>query len=487
MQKKKETKNINNKKNIIIFWIITSIIVVSITGITLARYIIETNSEKKLIEAQDFYFSSNYLTLESDNIYTISDYADGDEIIIEVYNYEDELRYTTTDVVYEVISDKLLAEDIIQTEFVGTDLKTSEVKVKVKKEYFVDGIFSFTLTAKSKSPYEEMLSATFNVYQAALAEDAYMEVIDNLNSYTVAVTVTTEGKEGEIMINYPDTLAVDYGDERITEATQTYLKFNAQKNSVYEFTLFKENLDDIYALDPNNSFQIVAEVVGKERLPLDAMIGLGDDQTLRDHDSWGSYDSNDSAALEYITDENGNVGYVSKDNSSVSKLVPADQPVNEQYSINVTIRGDWADNPPGVNNWGGTICAMSPAIDRYINWMAVAGNDLKIYSYDYMSYTNVQYTLIDISEYNNKYLNIIITAEKGKTTKVYLNGTLASEFPSGNIAEQANPELSIGDLRGERGLHFKGTIYNFALYNKALNEDEVKAVWNYYNGKMNIE
>ncbi len=104
-----------------------------------------------------------------------------------------------------------------------------------------------------------------------------------------------------------------------------------------------------------------------------------------------------------------------------------------------------------------------------------------------MSYTTPQYTLVDITEYDNKYLNIMITAEKGQETKVYLNGELASTFESGNIPYQSNPELSIGDLRGERGLHFKGTIYNFALYNKVLSEDEVKAVWNYYNNQMNIQ
>ncbi len=482
-----KTKKVKKKNRIVIIAIITTIIAVLVIGYSIAKYFSEIESRKKLIESEDFYFTSNYLTEESDNIYTISNYSVGDEIIIDVYNYEDELRYTAADIIYNVSSAELDPEDLTKSEFTGTDLKVSQIKVTLQNEDFIGGKATFTVTATATDPYDTSLAATFNVYQEALPEDAYMEVVDNMNSYVVTATVITEGREGIITVYHPNTLVPDMGDDRILERTDSYFTFQAEKNSIYEFILFKENLDDIYAMDPNNAFQIFTAVAGTERLPLDSIIGLGDDQTLRDEDSWGSYEKNDSESLEFITDENGNVGYVSKDNSSVSKLIPEDQPVNNYYTISVTIRGDWAENPAGVNSWGGTICAMSPAIDQYINWTAVADNYLKIYSYDYMSYSNVQYTLIDISEYNNKYLNIIITAEKGRETKVYLNGQLAEVFASGNIPYQKAPELSIGDLRGERGLHFKGTIYNFALYNKVLTDDEVQAVWKYYNRQMNIE
>ncbi len=485
----KQEKKIKIKKNnkLIMIGLITSLIVLSIMGFTLARYIIETNSEKKLLEAQNFYFSSNYLTEESDNIYTISDYSDGDEIAIEVYNYQDELRYTTTDVIYEVISDRIPAEDIIQAEFVGTDLKVSEVKVKVKKEYFVDGIFSFTLTAKSKSPYEKMLSATFNVYQAALAEDAYMEVVDNLNSYTVAVAVTSEGKEGEITVNYPATLAPDLGDERITEATDTYFKFIAQKNSVYEFTLFKINLDDLYGMHDTEPFQIVAKVVGTERLPTDALIGRCDDQTVQDPNKWGLYEKNEGD-LTYVTDENGNVAYESGPGSSMTNKIPVSEPVNEYYSINVTIRTDITANTLDAS-LGGTVVAISPVWGQQIAWIAVKRNVLEIYSYQYYSPGLAQgngYVSIDITEYNNQYLNIILTGENGGESNVYINGDLVRTFNSGTLEFQNEPELTIGDLRPNRGLYFIGNIYNFTLYNRILEDYEIRTVYNYYKERLNM-
>ncbi len=375
----KKAKNIANSRNnkIIKIVIISTILAVMVIGLTFARYIAEQESNKKLVEAENFYFTSNYLTEESDRIYTISNYSAGTEIEIEIYNYEDELRHTAADIVYEISSEELTAENIIKEEFVGTDLKVSKVKVKLNNENFVNGKATFILSAKSSLPFEKNIAATFNVYQEALAEDAYMEVVDSKNSYVVTATVITEGKEGEIIVTHPSTLVPDTGDERITEKGETYFKFIADKNSNYEFILFKENLDDIYAISSTNKFEIYAEVIGTERLPMDSLIGLGDSNSIRTDTSWGSYEKNDSEMIEYVTDENGNIGYVSKDNSSVSKLIPSDQPVNNYYSINVTIRGNWADNPAGFNQWGGTICAMSPAIDQYINWMAVTDNYLK--------------------------------------------------------------------------------------------------------------
>ncbi len=486
-------KKINKSNKIIKIAIISTILAITIIGATFARYIAEQESNKKLVEAENFYFTSNYLTEESDRIYTISNYSAGTEIEVEIYNYEDELRHTAADIIYEISSEELASENIVKEEFVGTDLKVSKVKVKLNNEDFINGKATFILSAKSSLPFEKNIAATFNVYQEALAEDAYMEVVDSKNSYVVTATVITEGKEGEIIVTHPSTLVPDTGDERITEKGETYFKFIADKNSNYEFILFKENLDDIYAISSTNKFEIYAEVVGTERLPMDSQIGMCDEESIRNENSWGSYDRyTGGGEIQYTTDENGEVGFLGNGSSALTNKISTDEPVNHYYTINTTIKVDITKNiptGPDGNNLGGTVVAISPVIGQQIAWIAVKQNTLKIYSYQYYS-SNLAlgngFMSFDITEYHNKYINITVSAENGGKTNVYINGELVKTFNSGTLAFQTEPELTIGDLRPGRQLYFEGIIYNFALYNKVLSNDEVLAIWNYYDDRLNI-
>ena len=73
-------------------------------------------------------------------------------------------------------------------------------------------------------------------------------------------------------------------------------------------------------------------------------------------------------------------------------------------------------------------------------------------------------------------MNIQVVAERGKQTKVYINGELILSFESGDEIFTYN-YTTIGDLRVGRNLKFVGTIYNFGLYGVALNEDEVQENW----------
>ena len=45
---------------------------------------------------------------------------------------------------------------------------------------------------------------------------------------------------------------------------------------------------------------------------------------------------------------------------------------------------------------------------------------------------------------------------------------------------------TLGDLRPGRELKFIGTVYDVALYNRALTEEEIQTNWNYANRNWNI-
>ncbi len=498
MRKKNKSKlnkinkyNIRRKPLIIVITIVT--ILAIIIGVSYARYVSQVNSDKKVVSPYEFYFTSNYLTEESDKKYTISNYDPGEEIIVDIYNYEDELRYTEGEIIYNVTAEGTNNDNIQKGEFTGADLKISQIKITLDKDDFINGKATFKLTANSTSPYIKVISATFDVYESGLPEDAYMEVVDSLNSYVVATTVVTEGLDGVITLNFPSTLVPDMGDDRITEVGDSYMKFNADKNSIYEFTLFKENLDDVYAIDPSNRFQIITEVAGTERLPIDAMIGYCDDETVRNEESWGQYDrvtveNGETPNLTYVTDENGNIGFEGKVGSAVTAKIPVEEPVNEFYSLTATIKVDITKNVLD-KDLGGTVVAISPVWGQQIAWIAVKANKLEIYSYQYYSPFLNQgdgYISVDITEYNNQYINIILTGENGGKSNLYINGEFVREFNSGRLEFQNEPELTIGDLRPNRGLYFIGTIYNFVLYNRVVEDYEVRSIWNFYQEKLGI-
>ena len=99
---------------------------------------------------------------------------------------------------------------------------------------------------------------------------------------------------------------------------------------------------------------------------------------------------------------------------------------------------------------------------------------------------NKKAAIFDISEYNNKYLNIQFSAEVGQKAKLYLNGNLVSEWNAGTISNYGYDYCTLGDLRPARGLKYAGTIYNAALYGEVLTDEEAVQNWNYIKNELGI-
>lgn len=75
----------------------------------------------------------------------------------------------------------------------------------------------------------------------------------------------------------------------------------------------------------------------------------------------------------------------------------------------------------------------------------------------------------------NKMTHVTVTMEGGSGIKVYLNGSLIAE---GETQEYINPRddynFIIGKSHTLDDRYFKGTMYNFTVYNKILTEEEIK-------------
>ena len=189
----------------------------------------------------------------------------------------------------------------------------------------------------------------------------------------------------------------------------------------------------------------------------------------------GSFYSDNGGKLQY--DENGAL-ILDEDNAIPVLDIDEKYQIGDSYSVNITAEGDIYDGAD--NRFSKSIIAMSDNGGAYICWVGVYEGFLHVYAYKSGVEENINYETekdgfasIDISEYEGQVMNIQVIAQRGKETKVYINGKLIKTFKSGDNV-YTYKHLTIGDLRRWRNLKFTGKIYNFAIYGVALNESEVQ-------------
>ena len=167
--------------------------------------------------------------------------------------------------------------------------------------------------------------------------------------------------------------------------------------------------------------------------------------------------------------------------------------VEDEYTLYITLKADTSQHGIPAGSFPGTVIAISEASTKYLNWFGFFKDYLHIYSYyNGTAKSNVTkeqsssgFISYNVSEYSNKIINLQIVATRGSETKIYINGEHVTSFTSG-ITPVDYKFATIGDLRTGRGLKFTGTIYDLALYNKALTEDEVNTNWIYAQEKWGI-
>lgn len=175
--------------------------------------------------------------------------------------------------------------------------------------------------------------------------------------------------------------------------------------------------------------------------------------------------------------------------------------VRNTFSAYMTIKPDTLNQvgkPAG--GFPGTILAISEANTKYLCWIGIYQNYLQVYSYYNGTARGGQrgdenvtgFRSFDISEYEGKIMNIMVTAERGGEgrsgkTNVYINGKKAVEAFNSGVNEVTYTGASIGDLRQGRGLKYSGLIYDLALYNTVLSEEAITHNWNYAKKTWNIK
>ena len=196
-------------------------------------------------------------------------------------------------------------------------------------------------------------------------------------------------------------------------------------------------------------------------------------------------------------DNSGNLQYDSEgalllDDDNAIAILDVDKKylVADTYSISTTISGDYTQGGGIGGEYARGVAAISGEMSHYLCWIGIYKNHLHVYSFiianpDWgVNYpiSKTGFASIDISSYVGQTININVVGVRDKRTKVYINGNLVSDFGSGNDVLNYD-HLVLGDLRPGRSLKFVGKIYDFAIFDKELTDDQ--AMSNFENSKAN--
>ena len=267
------------------------------------------------------------------------------------------------------------------------------------------------------------------------------------------------------------------------------------KDTTHQPYIVNYETGSIFSVDGMVMYQaeILVHTFQDNNFKLTNAIAYVGDTSVKDEEHYGSlyaegsgnHYSDNGGKLQY--DENGAL-ILDEDNAIPVLDIDEKYQINDSYSANITFEGDINPSNYGeADIYPATIFALSDDAIKYICWVGVYKGFLHVYAYKEFAEEDIDYETekegfvsIDISEYEGQVMNIQVIAQRGKETKVYINGELIKTFKSGNNAYTYR-HLTIGDLRKNRGLKFTGKIYNFAIYGVALNQNEIQA--NYEEAK----
>ena len=193
---------------------------------------------------------------------------------------------------------------------------------------------------------------------------------------------------------------------------------------------------------------------------------------------------------DYTYDAHGGV-ILTQTTNILSLPIDQTKEVNKKISVNITFKADLMTKEQGKPKYGGDgkggcLLAISDVSGQDVCSIRIRQGLLTVITFRNNNDPETKWSpmvgdgfiVLDISKYNNKFVNVNVVAERGGQTKVYINGSLAGTFTSGTSIFSYK-SCVIGDLRSGRGMKFVGNVYNFSLYGTLLTEEQVAQNWNY--------
>lgn len=225
----------NNKKNKILLIVI--LVVLSLTGVTLAIYVSDFYTDKVMTIAKNFYFTSDFLSVggmkhELRNWDTKSDYT----FMIDAKNWEDDLRIAEMDINYEItVSDgcyyKVNAEPThgSGTYTIPKDMKkTDKIIVTVPAgTILTNDTVNVTIIAKmiNNTGYAKTMTGSFHLNKKA---DVFEYAVEKNRDY-IDVMIGSD-MQNSFTITYPTCLKPDNTIEELENAVNGTATFTIDKD-----------------------------------------------------------------------------------------------------------------------------------------------------------------------------------------------------------------------------------------------------------------
>lgn len=255
---KKQLKRTRHRK---IFVISTLIICCLIMVYTFSKYAIQLSSEH-IQSAKKFYFESEILKV-NDIEYVLDDWNGIDEYILDIplKNYEDVLRYTNEDIIYNLNATSentniQISQSVQNGQIIGGNVKDENITIKITpKSTIPEGeSVQVRVTAQTVSPYEKTLTANFKISASKVQQNEF-SIVDSENSNYANLYISTKNAESTITITYNNTKAViDTTNDLLkdaninTEGIKNSITLTLKSNSNYSIGFIKKDITQVLQL-----------------------------------------------------------------------------------------------------------------------------------------------------------------------------------------------------------------------------------------------
>ena len=208
--------------------ILTAIVLLGLTGVTMARYV-KQQSQKGIVEAADFYFTSDYLKDEAEKAAYFVD--PGKNFSVQLYNFADTKRVTPGEIRYTVTVDGGSAGTVSGSLAESADAGGTAL-IEITPDAEAEQV---KVTATTTFPYQKTLTA---VFYRKLGNQYLVE--DTAGSRAAALIMTFGDSGKSITIDLPEGVFPDETDDRVTYSGNQ-CTFTSPGKGVYSLILLKSD------------------------------------------------------------------------------------------------------------------------------------------------------------------------------------------------------------------------------------------------------
>jgi len=157
--------------------------------------------------------------------------------------------------------------------------------------------------------------------------------------------------------------------------------------------------------------------------------------------------------------------------------IPYSESFNIQDRISISVWIKASDVSNCSEGYGQAIIAHSPdqTSGGYNHWLYLCNTKIRLIVYEVESDSFIETSNVIPSD--NEWYNVVFISERGGDVKVFVNGVVEIAKSNAGHGFWAGGYITIGDLRPNRNLMFKGKIDDIRIYNRALSNSEIQQLY----------